>query len=169
MNRRTFLQSSAAVGSAALLPRIARPARAASVRIDVPTVDQVVVREVTDGDHNIFLRPSETPGLTVQRTGMTDAAQGRTASVSPIYFWYLKRPSNVGTITSTEAPLRLRLTTVVISSKRCRSSPRPSNSSLRLPISSRQDGGSSPGCKEGQARLIRLGPTVLITDIICKR
>ena len=122
-----------------------------------------------DGDHNIFLRPSETPGLTVQRTGMTEAAQGRTASVSPIYFWYLKRPSNVGTITSTEAPLRLRLTTVVISSKRCRSSPRPSNSSLRLPISSRQDGGSSPGCKEGQARLIRLGPTVLITDIICKR
>jgi len=78
MNRRTFLQSSAAVGSAALLPRLARPARAASVLIDVPTVDQVVVQEVTDGDHNIFLRPSETSGLTVRRTGMTDAAQGRT-------------------------------------------------------------------------------------------
>ena len=78
MNRRTFLQSSAAVGSAALLPRLARPARAASVQIDVPTVDQIVVQEVTDGDHNIFLRPSETSGLTVRRTGMTDAAQGRT-------------------------------------------------------------------------------------------
>jgi len=78
MNRRTFLHSSAAVGSAVLLPRLTRSARAASVRIDVPTVDQIVVREVTDGDHNIFLRPAETPGLTVQRTGMTDAAQGRT-------------------------------------------------------------------------------------------
>ena len=78
MNRRTFLQSSAAVGSAALLPRLARPARAASVQIDVPTVDQIVVQEVTDGDHNIFLRPSETSGLTVRRTGMTDAAHGRT-------------------------------------------------------------------------------------------
>ena len=56
----------------------ARPARAASVQIDVPIVDQIVVQEVTDGDHNIFVRPSETSGLTVRRTGMTDAAQGRT-------------------------------------------------------------------------------------------
>jgi len=48
------------------------------VQIDVPTVDQIVVQEVTDGDHNIFVRPSETSGLTVRRTGMTDAAQGRT-------------------------------------------------------------------------------------------
>ena len=31
MNRRTFLQSSAAVGSAALLPRLARPETKASV------------------------------------------------------------------------------------------------------------------------------------------
>jgi len=48
------------------------------VQIDVPTVDQIVVQEVTDGDHNISVRPSETSGLTVRRTGMTDAAQGRT-------------------------------------------------------------------------------------------
>ena len=55
-----------------------RPAKPAPARIDAPTVDRVVIREVTDGAHDIFLRPSESPGLAVQRTAMTDAAQGRT-------------------------------------------------------------------------------------------
>jgi hypothetical protein len=78
MNRRTFLQNSAVLSTALLASGIDRPAAAASARIDAPAVDRIVVREVTDGTHDIFLRGSELPGLTVQRTAMTDAAQGRT-------------------------------------------------------------------------------------------
>ena len=36
------------------------------------------MREITDGTHDIFLRGAELPGLTVQRTGFPEAAQGRT-------------------------------------------------------------------------------------------
>jgi hypothetical protein len=78
MNRRTFLQNSAALSTSLLASGIDRPAAAASARIDAPAVDRIVVREVTDGTHDIFLLGSELPGLTVQRTAMTDAAQGRT-------------------------------------------------------------------------------------------
>jgi len=35
----------------------------------VPVVDQVVVREITDNQHNIFLKPLKRSGLVVQRTG----------------------------------------------------------------------------------------------------
>src|SRR5437899_81635 len=78
MDRRAFLQGSAALGGSLLASGISRPAAAASARIDAAAVDRIVVREVTDGAHDTFLRGSEAPGLTVQRTGMTDAAQGRT-------------------------------------------------------------------------------------------
>jgi hypothetical protein len=63
MNRRTFLQNSAALSTALLASGIDRPAAAASARIDAPAVDRIVVREVTDGTHDIFLRGSELPGL----------------------------------------------------------------------------------------------------------
>src|SRR4051794_38631340 len=80
MDRRTFLQSSAALGGSLLTSGLdgSAAAAAATVRIDVPVVDRVIVREVTDGAHDIFLRGSEAPGLTVKRTAMTDAPQGRT-------------------------------------------------------------------------------------------
>src|SRR5438445_13518055 len=77
MDRRRFLQSSAALGGAVLASRIDRPAAAAAARIDVPTVDRVVVREVTDGAHDVFLRGVELPGLAVQRTGF-NGPEGRT-------------------------------------------------------------------------------------------
>jgi 7,8-dihydropterin-6-yl-methyl-4-(beta-D-ribofuranosyl)aminobenzene 5'-phosphate synthase len=77
LDRRRFLQSTAAVGSL-LASGIARPARAATERIDAPVVDRVVVREITDNQHNIFLKPLERPGLTVQRTGFPAAPQGKT-------------------------------------------------------------------------------------------
>jgi 7,8-dihydropterin-6-yl-methyl-4-(beta-D-ribofuranosyl)aminobenzene 5'-phosphate synthase len=77
-DRRHFLQSSVALGGTLLASGVRRPAAAASARIDAPTVDRIVVQEVTDGAHDIFLRGSEAPGLAVQRTAMTDAAQGRT-------------------------------------------------------------------------------------------
>jgi 7,8-dihydropterin-6-yl-methyl-4-(beta-D-ribofuranosyl)aminobenzene 5'-phosphate synthase len=77
LDRRRFLQSTAAVGSL-LASGIARPARAATERIDAPVVDRVVVREITDNQHNIFLKPLERPGLTVQRTGFPAALQGKT-------------------------------------------------------------------------------------------
>jgi len=41
-------------------------------------VDRVVIREITDNQHNIFLGPLERPGLSVQRTGFPGAAQGKT-------------------------------------------------------------------------------------------
>jgi 7,8-dihydropterin-6-yl-methyl-4-(beta-D-ribofuranosyl)aminobenzene 5'-phosphate synthase len=41
-------------------------------------VDRVVVREITDNQHNIFLKPLERPGLSVARTGFPAAVQGKT-------------------------------------------------------------------------------------------
>jgi 7,8-dihydropterin-6-yl-methyl-4-(beta-D-ribofuranosyl)aminobenzene 5'-phosphate synthase len=78
MDRRTFLQSSAALGGSLLASGLDDTAAAATVHIDAPVVDRIVVREVTDGAHDIFLRGSETPGLSVQRVAMTEAAQGKT-------------------------------------------------------------------------------------------
>jgi len=77
LNRRRFLQSSAAAGSL-LASGIGRSAMAAPEHIDAPVLDRVVVREITDNQHNIFLRPLERPGLTVQRTGFPAASQGKT-------------------------------------------------------------------------------------------
>jgi 7,8-dihydropterin-6-yl-methyl-4-(beta-D-ribofuranosyl)aminobenzene 5'-phosphate synthase len=76
-NRRRFLQGSAALGS--LLASGARQvARAAPEHVDAPIVDRVVIREITDNQHNIFLKPLERPGLSVARTGFPAAPQGKT-------------------------------------------------------------------------------------------
>jgi 7,8-dihydropterin-6-yl-methyl-4-(beta-D-ribofuranosyl)aminobenzene 5'-phosphate synthase len=77
-DRRRFLQVSAALGGALASSGIGRAARAAPARIDAPAVDRVVIREITDNQHNIFLRPLERPGLTVQRTGFPAISQGKT-------------------------------------------------------------------------------------------
>jgi hypothetical protein len=61
-NRTQFLQSSAAIGSL-LASAMSRTAGAASEHIDTPVVDRVVIREITDNQHNIFLAPLERPGL----------------------------------------------------------------------------------------------------------
>ena len=74
LDRRRFLQGSAAVGGT-LATGIGRPAAAA--HIEVPAVDRIVVQEVTDGAHDVFLRGSEQPGLAVQRTS-PNAVQGKT-------------------------------------------------------------------------------------------
>ena len=76
LSRRRFLQGSAALGGAVVSSRVGL-ARAAT-RIEVPVVDRVVVREITDNQHNAALKPLERPGLTVQRTGFPAAAQGKT-------------------------------------------------------------------------------------------
>jgi 7,8-dihydropterin-6-yl-methyl-4-(beta-D-ribofuranosyl)aminobenzene 5'-phosphate synthase len=76
-NRRQFLQSSAAIGSL-LASGMGRTAGAASEHIDTPVVDRVVISEITDNQHNIFLAPLERPGLKVQRTGFPAAPQGKT-------------------------------------------------------------------------------------------
>jgi len=74
-NRRRFLQSSAALGGSLLASGIGR---AAPALIEAPIVDRVVIREITDNSHNIFLGPLERPGLTVQRVGFPAVAQGKT-------------------------------------------------------------------------------------------
>ena len=43
----------------------------------MPAVDRIVVQEVTNGAHDVFLRGSEQPGLAVQHTG-SNAATGKT-------------------------------------------------------------------------------------------
>ena len=78
LNRRLFLQSSAAVGGALLAAGIDRSATAGSVRIEVPAVDRVVVREITDNAHDVFLGALERPGLSVKRTGFPGAPEGKT-------------------------------------------------------------------------------------------
>jgi hypothetical protein len=74
MDRRTFLQSSVALGGTLLLEP---GANAAPAPIDAPIVDRVVFQEFTDGAHDIFLRGVELPGLAVNRTGYNQI-QGRT-------------------------------------------------------------------------------------------
>jgi 7,8-dihydropterin-6-yl-methyl-4-(beta-D-ribofuranosyl)aminobenzene 5'-phosphate synthase len=77
MDRRTFLQSATALGGSLLARGVNHAATAATTRIDVPVVDRVVVREITDGAHDVFLRSVEVGGLAVQRTG-PNGAEGRT-------------------------------------------------------------------------------------------
>ena len=77
LNRRHFLQTAAALGSVLVSVRIGRSAQAATARIDAPVVDRVVIREISDNSHNIFLGPLEDLGFTVQRTGFPAAAEAR--------------------------------------------------------------------------------------------
>jgi 7,8-dihydropterin-6-yl-methyl-4-(beta-D-ribofuranosyl)aminobenzene 5'-phosphate synthase len=78
LDRRRFLQASAALGGALVSSGIGRSARAAASSIDAPIVDRVVIREITDNSHNIFLGPLERPGLSVHRVGFPAVAQGKT-------------------------------------------------------------------------------------------
>ena len=80
LDRRGFLQHSAVLGGSLLTCGIPldRSARAAPVRIDVPVVDEIVVREITDNTHDIFLHGVEAPGLAVSRVGFPEAVQGKT-------------------------------------------------------------------------------------------
>jgi 7,8-dihydropterin-6-yl-methyl-4-(beta-D-ribofuranosyl)aminobenzene 5'-phosphate synthase len=80
IDRRRFLQRSAVLGGSLLIGAIPpnRSAHAAPARIDVPAIDELTIREITDSAHDIFLKGAESPGLVVRRTGFPDAPQGRT-------------------------------------------------------------------------------------------
>ncbi len=78
INRRDFLQGSAAVGGALLASGLGHRHAHAAPHVEAPVVDRVIIREITDNQHNIFLPPLQRPGLSVQRTGFPGAAQGKT-------------------------------------------------------------------------------------------
>ncbi|MGC1579815.1 MAG: MBL fold metallo-hydrolase [Beijerinckiaceae bacterium] len=75
-----FLQRSAVLGGSLLTCSIPldRSANAAPVRIDAPVIDRLIVREITDSAHDIFLRGADMLGFSVQRTGFPQASQGKT-------------------------------------------------------------------------------------------
>lgn len=79
LDRRRFLQNSALLGGTLLsgVSLAHRHAHAAE-RIEVPVVDEVIVREITDNSHDLFAKSFEAPGLAVQRTGVPEAPQGKT-------------------------------------------------------------------------------------------
>src|SRR5215472_9623431 len=77
-DRRRFLQGSAALSGTLLTSGIGRTANAKALIADVPVVDQVIIREITDNQHDIFLKPLSAPGLSVARTGFPAAPQGKT-------------------------------------------------------------------------------------------
>jgi 7,8-dihydropterin-6-yl-methyl-4-(beta-D-ribofuranosyl)aminobenzene 5'-phosphate synthase len=80
IDRRRFLQRSAVLYGSLLIGGISphRSAIAAPARIDVPVIDELTIREITDSTHDIFLKGAEAPGLVVRRTGFPEAPQGRT-------------------------------------------------------------------------------------------
>jgi 7,8-dihydropterin-6-yl-methyl-4-(beta-D-ribofuranosyl)aminobenzene 5'-phosphate synthase len=78
VGRCRFLQHSAVLGGTLLTCSVPldRSARAAPVRIDAPVVDEIVVREITDNQLDIFLRAADAPGLSVRRN--PQEPQGKT-------------------------------------------------------------------------------------------
>ena len=80
LNRRGFLRHSGFWTSSFLACSIPldRSANAAPVKIDVQTVDQLTIRQITDGSHDTFLGGADLRGLTVERTGFPLISQGKT-------------------------------------------------------------------------------------------
>lgn len=78
IDRRQFLQTTAALGGSLAASGIGAKAIAKPLLPEVPVIDQVVIREITDNQHNIFLKPLQAPGLSVTRTGFPAALQGKT-------------------------------------------------------------------------------------------
>lgn len=80
LDRRSFLRHSCLFGGSLLTCSIPlnQSADGADARIDVPTIDELTIREITDTAHDLFLRPIEAPGLVVRRTGIPEAPQGKT-------------------------------------------------------------------------------------------
>jgi 7,8-dihydropterin-6-yl-methyl-4-(beta-D-ribofuranosyl)aminobenzene 5'-phosphate synthase len=79
LDRRRFLQHSCSVGASLFSCSIPMnwSAHAEPARIDAPIVDELIVCEITDNAHDLFARPVEAPGLSVQRPN-PGGAEGKT-------------------------------------------------------------------------------------------
>jgi 7,8-dihydropterin-6-yl-methyl-4-(beta-D-ribofuranosyl)aminobenzene 5'-phosphate synthase len=79
LSRRHFLKTSAGFGGSLLtcsMP-LDRSANAAPVSIEAPIVDELTIREITDGSNDIFLKNIEGPGLKVTRPAGVGYGQGK--------------------------------------------------------------------------------------------
>lgn len=94
LRRRTFLRDSVLAGASMVTCSIPinRTARGAPAKINVPAVDRVVMREITDNSHDIFLRDGKSPGLTITRTGFPGGAQGKTLESEWGLALHVRRP-----------------------------------------------------------------------------
>jgi 7,8-dihydropterin-6-yl-methyl-4-(beta-D-ribofuranosyl)aminobenzene 5'-phosphate synthase len=70
MDRRTFIQGSAALAAVATAALCPAAARAQVPRITAPAVDKLSIRVVTDSVYDIFLKDEQHPGLKVERKGL---------------------------------------------------------------------------------------------------
>jgi 7,8-dihydropterin-6-yl-methyl-4-(beta-D-ribofuranosyl)aminobenzene 5'-phosphate synthase len=79
-NRRRFLKNSGLLGGSLLTSAMPfnQISNAQTVRMDVPAVDEVTIREITDNAHDVTLQSLDVPGLTVKRTGFPGVSQGKT-------------------------------------------------------------------------------------------
>ena len=85
-NLRRFLKISGLLGGSLLTSAIPfhQISNAQTVRMDVPAVDEVTIREITDNAHDVTLQPLDVPGLTVKRTGFPGVSQGKTRKASGV-------------------------------------------------------------------------------------
>jgi len=78
IGRRSFLQRSATAGGALLTCGIPLDRAHAAPKIEVPVIDEVVIQEITDNTHDIFLKGGKFDGLAVSRVGFPEGPQGNT-------------------------------------------------------------------------------------------
>src|SRR5262245_56615467 len=69
MGRRDFVKGSAALAGAAAACTFSFPDLAGAARIEVPVIDKLTIWVLTDSSYDVFLRPAQVNGVTLQPAG----------------------------------------------------------------------------------------------------